>query len=105
MSPCRAIPFLLALHPLIAQAQEQTSAGTPIVLERPASSPYRPPAGRVLVPPVKVQQGSYTSVQVNVDVNGQNIVGDAANEPSIAVDVLHPNRFAIGWRQFDTISS
>jgi hypothetical protein len=104
MSPCRAIPFLLALCPTIAQAQEQTNTGTPIVLER-SSSPYRPPAAKALVPPVKVQQDNYTSVQVNVDVNGQNIVGDAANEPSIAVDVLHPNRFAIGWRQFDTISS
>ncbi|MEE9450985.1 MAG: T9SS type A sorting domain-containing protein [Ignavibacteriaceae bacterium] len=45
------------------------------------------------------------TVQVNVDVNGQNIVGDAANEPSIAVDLNDPNRMAIGWRQFNTISN
>ncbi len=44
-------------------------------------------------------------VQVNVDDNGDNIVGDAANEPSIAVDPTNPNRMAIGWRQFDTISN
>jgi len=44
-------------------------------------------------------------VQVNVDGSGQNIVGDAGNEPSIAVDRNNPNRMAIGWRQFDTISS
>ncbi len=43
--------------------------------------------------------------QVNVDANGQNIVGDAANEPSIAVDRNNPNNIAIGWRQFNTISS
>lgn len=45
------------------------------------------------------------SVQVNVDANGLNIVGDAANEPSIAIDPTNPNRMAIGWRQFDTIAS
>jgi Secretion system C-terminal sorting domain len=43
--------------------------------------------------------------QVNVDGNGENIVGDAANEPSIAVDPTNPNRMVIGWRQFDTIAS
>ena len=43
--------------------------------------------------------------QVNVDLLGDNIVGDAANEPSIAVDPTNPNLMAIGWRQFDTISS
>jgi hypothetical protein len=46
-----------------------------------------------------------STVQVNVDGNGQNIVGDAANEPSIAVDPNDRNRITIGWRQFNTISS
>jgi hypothetical protein len=46
-----------------------------------------------------------TTVQVNVDENGQNIVGDAANEPSIAVDPDDPNRMAIGWRQFNTVNN
>lgn len=45
------------------------------------------------------------SVQVNVDADGLNIVGDAANEPSIAIDPTDPARMAIGWRQFDTIAS
>lgn len=44
-------------------------------------------------------------IQVNVDALGRNIPGDAANEPSIAVDPTDPRRMAIGWRQFDTISS
>jgi hypothetical protein len=43
--------------------------------------------------------------QVNVDANGQNIVGDAANEPSIAIDRNNPDRMTIGWRQFNTITS
>ncbi len=45
------------------------------------------------------------TTQVNVDALGQNIVGDAANEPSIAVDPNDRNRMAIGWRQFNTITS
>ena len=45
------------------------------------------------------------TVQVNVDENGQNIVGDAANEPSIAVDQTNPNRMTIGWRQFNTVTN
>jgi len=45
------------------------------------------------------------TVQVNVDGNGQNIVGDAANETSIAVDPNDHNRMAIGWRQFNTINN
>lgn len=49
--------------------------------------------------------GSYVSVQVNVSALGQNIVGDAANEPSIAVNPLNPNNMVIGWRQFDTTAS
>jgi hypothetical protein len=43
--------------------------------------------------------------QVNVSPQGQNTVGDAANEPSIVVDPTAPNRIAIGWRQFDSVTS
>src|SRR5215468_1259704 len=46
-----------------------------------------------------------TSFQVNVGPNGQNIVGDAANEPSLCIDPNNPNHIAIGWRQFDTTNS
>src|SRR4029079_8260691 len=49
--------------------------------------------------------GPYTSYQVNVDANGNNRVGDAANEPSICVDRNNPNRMSIGWRQFDSVAS
>ncbi len=43
--------------------------------------------------------------QANVDINGDDIIGDAGNEPSIAVDPTNPNRIVIGWRQFDTVTS
>ena len=49
--------------------------------------------------------GPYTSYQVNVDANGNNRVGDAANEPSICVDRHNPNRMSIGWRQFNNVAS
>ncbi|MEM9820104.1 MAG: FlgD immunoglobulin-like domain containing protein [Bacteroidota bacterium] len=42
--------------------------------------------------------------QVNINANGENIVGDAANEPSIAIDPTNPDRIVIGWRQFDNIN-
>jgi hypothetical protein len=49
--------------------------------------------------------GEFTSVQVNVDGAGQNILGDAANEPSITVDPTSPNTMAIGWREFEDVAS
>src|ERR1700731_411694 len=49
--------------------------------------------------------GGFTSYQVNVNANGQNITGDAANEPSISVDPTNPSKMTIGWRQFDSVSS
>ncbi len=52
-----------------------------------------------------VVTGPYVSIQVNVDQFGHNIVGDAANEPSIAVNPLNPQNIVIGWRQFNSVSS
>jgi hypothetical protein len=68
----------------------------PVVVDR-ATMPRSPGA--------VVRRGSFSSVQVNVDSLGQNIVGDAANETSIAVDPNDPSRMVVGWRQFDTVSS
>jgi hypothetical protein len=42
---------------------------------------------------------------VNVNALGNDIVGDAANEPSLAVDPANHNRMVIGWRQFDNVAS
>src|SRR5438105_700340 len=51
------------------------------------------------------QYDTFTSYQVNVDANGHNIVGDAANEPSIAADPTNPSKMTIGWRQFNSVQS
>jgi hypothetical protein len=56
-------------------------------------------------PAYRISLSDFFAEQVNVDEFGQNILGDAANEPSITIDPVNPNNMAIGWRQFDTISS
>ena len=48
---------------------------------------------------------SFTSFQVNVDANHQNILGDAANECSISVDPTNGNKKTIAWRQFNDVTS
>ena len=94
---------------LIASAAfSQTSGRKPLPtapLEKYENSPAV--AARILeVSPASVLPfGPYTSYQVNVDANGNNRVGDAANEPSICVDRNNPNRMSIGWRQFDSVAS
>src|SRR5256714_12420 len=64
------------------------------------------PLRKIETSPRKVSQlGVFTSYQANVDASGNNIVGDAANEPSIAVDPTDSNKMMIGWRQFNDIMS
>ncbi|MHC4767646.1 MAG: hypothetical protein ACYTEI_02915 [Planctomycetota bacterium] len=78
----------------------------PYVLERP-DDPHLPgpTGGGIAGVSGNVVFGDLVIVQVNVDDQGNNVLGDAANEPSIAVDPTAPNRLAIGWRQFDTVAS
>jgi hypothetical protein len=73
-------------------------------LEKPAMPPayiYRLETG----PRMISRFGLFTSFQVNVDANGNNILGDAANETSISVDPTNHNKMAVGWRQFDSVQS
>ncbi|HKP02321.1 MAG TPA: hypothetical protein VJU77_03080 [Chthoniobacterales bacterium] len=51
------------------------------------------------------QFGGFMSYQVNIGPTGENIVGDAANEPSITMDPTNPSKMSIGWRQFDTVTN
>ena len=68
-----------------------------------------PPAPLVLRREVSesrvVQFGRFTSYQVNVNSMGENIVGDAANEPSIAIHPGNSNVMTVGWRQFNSVTS
>lgn len=100
---------LLLLLPLALTRADETARVPDRVADHHEvpDDPYiaSPRAEHPRSPGLRFGSRSYITVQVNVDELGQNIVGDAANEPSIAVDATDPDKMAIGWRQFDTISS
>ena len=104
------ISFLIYTPLNLAQNDEQVKQKFPLELERYDESPddaYIPvqKEKQKRSSGYKISSTDFFAVQVNVDEFGQNILGDAANEPSITIDPTNPNNMAIGWRQFDTISS
>ncbi len=111
---CSVLSLSLAFAPSTLAQEEPPHEATPAAEQIPPHE--RPPIGvwlaraapyasKPLRPNVLYFRDGYTHVQANIDAAGDNILGDAANEPSIAVDPTAPNRMVIGWRQFDTISS
>jgi hypothetical protein len=92
-------PFFVALFFAVPSALAQH--------ETRGQDPYLPQLKeqRQTSPAYRFSKNNFTVVQVNVDENGNNILNDAANEPSIAVSPVDPNRMVIGWRQFDNIGS
>jgi hypothetical protein len=97
----------LALLSVIPIAPGQTAPHRPLPTEplekydNPPAYIFRPETS----PRMVSQYDTFTSYQVNVDAQGHNILGDAANEPSIAVDPTSLSKMTIGWRQFDSVSS
>lgn len=96
---------IIAVHPQILAGDDDQDRKIP-QLEIPDDK-YIPvsPGHRQTSPPYQSSRSGFFFTQANVDANGENVVGDAANEPSIAVDPTNPDRIAIGWRQFDTITN
>ncbi|HEV3148486.1 MAG TPA: dockerin type I domain-containing protein [Chthoniobacterales bacterium] len=97
----------LALLSVIPIASGQTAPHRLLPTE-PLEKYDNPPAYifRIETSPRMISQYDlFTSYQVNVDAQGHNILGDAANEPSIAVDPTNPSKMAIGWRQFNSVQS
>lgn len=94
---------ILPLFPFFAIAQNNP----PFEYSEQPDDPYIyvPREGRATTPPYRMDGSVFNIRQVNVDEAGQNILGDAANEPSLVIDPTDPHRMAIGWRQFDTISN
>src|SRR3989449_9910316 len=92
----------------LASASAQLAPTHKVPRNQPLEKYDNPPA-----PPRKIetsprmisQFGLFTSYQVNVDQNGQNIIGDAANECPIAVDPTDGNKMVIAWRQFNDVNS
>src|SRR4029077_19654369 len=105
--PRRSLSTFFIFISVVAVASSQTAAPKPLPKEPLEKYDNPPPLSPAVAtsPGLVSQFGPYTSYQVNVDVNGNNVVGDAANEPSICVDPTNGNKMSIGWRQFDSVSS
>jgi hypothetical protein len=113
-----ALVLIVLLGSAAARARVQHGASAPaphrppeedrirLHLEVPEDPPVHvPPEARRTSPAGRWSVGPFESIQVNVDADGNNILGDAANEPSIAIDPTNSDYMVIGWRQFDTIES
>lgn len=103
------IPRAFAAVALGTQALAFGQETAPPPHEAQAERPHLPlvnPPIRAYTPPASFARGVPSpGVQVNTNAAGLNIVGDAANEPSLCADPTRPNRLAIGWRQFNSIAS
>jgi len=101
------LSILLVSLALIATASGQTPTSKldpnePLEkYDNPPAFIYRLESGPRMISPY----GGFISYQVNVDNSGNNIIGDAANEPSITVDPTDGNKMTIGWRQFNSVAS
>src|SRR5437899_2333482 len=98
----------LALLSVIPIASGQITPTRQLPRTEPLEKYDNPPAYifRIETSPRMISQyDTFTSYQANVDSNGNNILGDAANEPSISVDPTNPNKMAIAWRQFNSVTS
>src|SRR5262245_39925000 len=88
------ITYLLSTIALLTLAAASGQTSVPIPegrfpepLEKPGMPPAPPGTYRLESSPRMISPyDGFVSYQANVDSNGNNIVGDAANEPSISVD-------------------
>ena len=98
---------LLALF-LVPLASGQLAPTQRVPRDVPLETYDNPPAPpRVIETSSRMisQFATFTSVQVNVNASGQNIVGDAANECSISVNPIDGSKKTIAWRQFNDVNS
>src|SRR6187200_1377943 len=101
---CFSLVLATAVTTSLQAGERRTLPTEP--LEEPDNPPAPSPLWGIGVSPGMItQEGPFVSHQVNVNGNGMNITGDAANEPSIAVDPTDHNKMVIGWRQFNSVTS
>src|SRR5438445_6089742 len=103
-SVCTCLLSLIALASASAQLAPTHKVPRNEPLEK-YDNPPAPPRKIETSPRMISQFGAFTSFQANVDANGNNILGDAANECPIAVDPTNGNKMTIAWRQFNDVSS
>ncbi len=106
---CLCVVASILFISMTAQSDKPPAAHPPPIVLEQMDDPYVPvparPPGRGGINGSTFSRGPWVSIQVNVDEFGNNIPGDAANEPSIAIDPTDPDIIVIGWRQFDTVAS
>lgn len=101
------IPLIIALvllSPLFSLAQKENKA---MMHHEVPDDKYVPGTNDKsnTSPAYKFESKSIFTTQVNINSEGENILGDAGNEPSIAIDPTNPDRMFIGWRQFDDVNN
>ncbi len=103
------IPFLVLsvfnAQDTFAQDRPVTKAPGSSVHHEVPDQPYQSPGQRTTAPGYQFRGAGFFTAQVNVAAGGANILGDAANEPSIAVNPVNPDKIVIGWRQFDDVNN
>ncbi len=104
--PVAIISFLITPSPVVSAEGDAAKVRSRSLSEMPSDPPASLKEIRLeSAPAAPIQFASFTITQVNVAAGGANVLFDAANEPSIAVDPTFPNKMAIGWRQFNSTSS
>src|SRR6476646_11017331 len=101
------ITCLLSLS-LVPVVSGQLAPTTRVTRNEPREEYDNPPAAprKMETSPRMISQfAAFTSIQVNVNASGQNIVGDAANECSISVDPTNTSKKTVAWRQFNDVTS
>ncbi len=104
VTPLVLLVLLVALSTASAQPAPTWKPNGREPLEK-YDNPPAPPRKIETSPRMISPHGVFISYQVNVDASGNNIIGDAANECTISVDPTNLSRMAIGWRQFDDVTS
>lgn len=95
------LSFVLISISCLAQQNEQKD-----YIESPEDSYiFVPRETYTTTPAYQFSNSEITTIQVNVNESNENMVADAANEPSIAINPTNPDHMIIGWRQFASISS
>src|SRR5207253_5338225 len=107
--------FLLAALANASASAEATADGSaqlaPVYEPRPNEplerydNPPAPPRKIETSPRMISPYAGFISYQVNVNANGENIIGDAANECAISVDPTNGNKMTMAWRQFNDVIS
>ena len=109
-STVSSISLLICLFSLAALATASAQL-TPAYEPRPNEplerydNPPAPPRKMETSPRMISPYAGFISYQVNVNANGENILGDAANECAISVDPTNGNKMTIAWRQFNDVIS